>query len=70
MNKSMATKPKLPTPTSAENGDDYVDDVPQGLLLPSSIARGKAKAAAKVEAEPTTDLFGLCKSCPTILDAS
>lgn len=56
VNKSMAAKAK---PTQADGDDE--DEVPSGMLLPSSIARGKAKAAAKAEAGPV-DLFGLCKS--------
>ncbi len=64
---SMAAKPRASLLETAANGeldgDDDPDDVPGRLLLPSSIARAKAKAT--VQSEPAVDLFGLSTSPPT-----
>lgn len=67
VNRSMARPAAPPPPPVGEadlsgiigpgvvTGDDDDDDR-TGMLLPASVARGKAKA----KAEPAMDLFGLC----------
>ncbi len=74
VNKSMATPklsggiPELGGLSAAEiaasangagRGDDDEDEEDKGMMLPPSIARGKAKT----KAGPAVDLFGLCKCC-------
>jgi hypothetical protein len=65
VNKSMAAKPvsqsSIPVPSGLsaaheEDEDELTQASGSGLLLPASVARGKAKAEKKDEA---LDLFGL-----------
>lgn len=71
VNRSMARPARPPPPvgeadlsgiigSGAAHGDeeDEGEDGKGGMLLPASVARGKAKA----KAEPAMDLFGLCES--------
>jgi hypothetical protein len=76
VNKSMAAKPRPPAgiadlsssirPGMNENRDHGEEDDDEGgksgMLLPPSLARGKAKA----KEDDALDLFGLCESSHTL----